>query len=394
VSRTRDQALIGPGTNEVVAHRNVLDVIGTANQSDHPVIRHYRDRRRVTWDKPHSRHGGYAFIMATNAITPRGFSPDEFPGFPVIGNERFPASCMTKVTDAPPAAADREQLALLSICEREVLKLLGTGCSLRTIARHLALSDGTVKSHVHELLRKLRLASTDALRERALALGGLPDSRTAWSTSARPQHLPHQSRWLPNVPLSTTAPLGSACRRVFNGRTLRDVADYLRDCRDEPGPFPDEPAAILRHHTGTLGAKHGLLAALAIECGRQDVQLIVACHELEVSSGAAPDDRRVTLPLAVCYLRCGTRDIQIAAPGAGSVLTDKALSSVCIEPQHLARMRLRLYQHFALDWCRALDLSPVDFARLRAARLRTAERGSVFEDLLGHRLPPSYIPAP
>ena len=83
------------------------------------------------------------------------------------------------------------------------IKSLGTGCSLRTVARHLALSDGTVKSHVRELLRKLHLASTDALREPALA---------------------------------------------------------LRDCRDEPGPFPDEPTAILHRHTGTLGAKHGLLA--------------------------------------------------------------------------------------------------------------------------------------
>jgi len=158
---------------------------------------------RVTWDKTPSGHGGCACIMHTGIITPCGLSTDEFPYSPVIDNERISVSCMTKVGDAPPAATDGEQLALLNICERDVLKLLGTGCSLRTVARHLALSDGTVKSHVRELLRKLHLASTDALREPALA---------------------------------------------------------LRDCRDEPGPFPDEPTAILHRHTGTLGAKHGLLA--------------------------------------------------------------------------------------------------------------------------------------
>jgi hypothetical protein len=122
------------------------------------------------------------------------------------------------------------------------------------------------------------------------------------------------------------------------------------------------------------------------------VQLVVACHELEISSGSASEERRATLPLAACYLRCGTRELQIAEPGAGSVLVDKALSSECVDPQRLARVRMRLYQRFALDWCRALDLSPVTFARLRATQLRQAERHSVFEDLLGHGLPPSYIP--
>jgi len=298
-----------------------------------------------------------------------------------------------KVIVTPPAVSYAEQMTLLDICEREVLQQLATGCSLRTVGRHLVLSDGTVKAHVRELQRKLRLPSTDALRERAVAMREFLNSCTTGSSAARPQHLPHQSRWLPDVPLSATAPLGSACRRAFNGRTLRDVADYLRDCPDDPGPFPDEPAAILRRHAGTLGAKQALLAALATECGRQDVQLIVACHELEISSAGSSDDRRATLPLAVCYLRCGTREIQIAEPGAGSVLIDKALTGVCVEPQHLARVRLQLYQRFALDWCRALDLSPVDFARMRAVQLRKTERRSVFEDLLGHRLPPSYIPS-
>jgi len=202
----------------------------------------------------------------------------------------------------------------------------------------------------------------------------------------------HQSRWLPDVSLSCTGPMGVACRRAGNCHTLRDVADMLRDYAEEPGPSPDDPGALLTHRTGTLGAKQALLAALAAECRRDDVQLILACHEFELPDDVPDGGRPPTLPLVVCYLRCRSRDVQITAAESSSILHSKAVSSVRVEPQALAQERVQQYQRFAADWCRVLDVSAATFARRRSDQLRQAARRSIVEDLLGYGLPPEFAP--
>ncbi len=286
-------------------------------------------------------------------------------------------------------AARGVDMVTLTAIEREVLALLAQGHSLKTVGRRLAISDAAANAHRRELMRKFKVSTTVELISHAVlaSTGSAQDAESR--ETARMQH---QSRWLPDVTLSLTGGLGKSWRHAFHCRSLRDVADVLRECGDQPGPSPDDPAAVLSQGTGTLGAKQALLAALAKECGRSDVQLIVACHEFELPVPPAGGGRRITLPLAACYLRCRTREVQITEEGSMSILHGKAVSVVPVEPQALAAERLRLYQSFATDWCRALDLVPVDFSRLRAEQLRLAERQSVVEDMLGHRLSPEYVP--
>jgi hypothetical protein len=210
--------------------------------------------------------------------------------------------------------------------------------------------------------------------------------------------LRHESRLLPNVALDPRGRYGAACRARFDGRTLREAAEYVRDCETGYGQDADEFEGLLTNQRATIGARQAFLAALAAEIGRKDIHLIVACCEMplpDIASGpaGAPLRRPRTLPLAVCWLRYRGRRLQIVEPSQASLQTVKRVTEVAVRPEQMAAERLRLYTTFAADWCRALETSPVEFARLRAAQLRLSAGTSVFEDLMGHALSSTYVPS-
>jgi DNA-binding CsgD family transcriptional regulator len=296
------------------------------------------------------------------------------------------------IADAPLVAAATD-LPSLTPRQREVYELLAEGISLRSMARRLGISVRTLEEHRGEMLRKLNLPNTDALRAHAALKSGLPATSRGYAGTTR---LRYQSHWLPNLTLSSKSPLGRECRARLNCHTLREVGDYLRDCDSAPASAPDDPAALLAQGTGTLGAKQALLAALALERGRRDLVLMVACHELSLNSAGANGERvhPQTLPLAVCYLAFQGRRLQIAAAESISQLNDGVVTEVAVAPHQLAAERIRLYGEFAADWCQALEVSPQHFAALRAEQLRTAVSHAVREDLLGHLLAPDYTPTP
>jgi ATP/maltotriose-dependent transcriptional regulator MalT len=59
--------------------------------------------------------------------------------------------------------------------ERDVLRLLGEGLSNRDISERLVLSEGTVKTHVHNLISKLGVESRAQALIRAREIGVLDD---------------------------------------------------------------------------------------------------------------------------------------------------------------------------------------------------------------------------
>jgi DNA-binding NarL/FixJ family response regulator len=62
--------------------------------------------------------------------------------------------------DEPPAwRSESDRVGLLSTREAEVFALLGEGFSNRSIAQHLDVTERTVKFHVAQILRKLRVES-------------------------------------------------------------------------------------------------------------------------------------------------------------------------------------------------------------------------------------------
>ncbi len=73
---------------------------------------------------------------------------------------------------APHLRMDTQCEALLTSREREVLALLGTGATNAEIAQQLVIAEGTVKSHVKHVLRKLRASNRAEAVSRYLRLAG------------------------------------------------------------------------------------------------------------------------------------------------------------------------------------------------------------------------------
>jgi hypothetical protein len=210
--------------------------------------------------------------------------------------------------------------------------------------------------------------------------------------------LRHEGRLLPNVSLDPRGRYGAVCRARFDGRTLREAAEYVFECDTGRGENPDDFHSLLTGHTGTIGAKQALLAALAKEAGRDDVELVVACCELQLPEMAPLRNGSIlrrprTLPLAVCWLRHRGRRLQIVDPQHASLHSVDFVTEVTVPPEQLASERVRMYETFASDWCRALETDAGEFARLRASQLVKSADGSLFEDLMGYGLPAGYMPA-
>lgn len=111
----------------------------------------------------------------------------------VLGEQVFPVRALLRKSDSPPKAHvpphhnghnkhAHEKISGLSSREIEVLRSLGEGKSNKEIARHLDISDATVKVHVKAILRKLRVEN----RTKA----------ALWATESGFAHVPPLRSWL------------------------------------------------------------------------------------------------------------------------------------------------------------------------------------------------------
>jgi DNA-binding NarL/FixJ family response regulator len=74
-------------------------------------------------------------------------------------NPDRPAGGPTRLPPGPSPAPGSRIDSLLTPRELEVLALMATGATNSRIAAQLVITDGTVKSHVKRILRKLRSAN-------------------------------------------------------------------------------------------------------------------------------------------------------------------------------------------------------------------------------------------
>jgi LuxR family maltose regulon positive regulatory protein len=89
--------------------------------------------------------------------------------FPQTDTEHAVEHVGARATEKP--AASSALIEPLSIREQEVLELLAAGLSNQEIARHLIVTEGTVKTHIKSIYGKLGVHSRTQAVARARALG-------------------------------------------------------------------------------------------------------------------------------------------------------------------------------------------------------------------------------
>jgi LuxR family maltose regulon positive regulatory protein len=115
-------------------------------------------------------------FLALSAQTPRplqksvllDYARKLLTAFPQIGTEHAVEHVGARATEKP--AASSALIEPLSIREQEVLELLAAGLSNQEIARHLVVSEGTVKTHIKSIYGKLGVHSRTQAVARAREL--------------------------------------------------------------------------------------------------------------------------------------------------------------------------------------------------------------------------------
>lgn len=115
-------------------------------------------------------------------------------------------------------------------------------------------------------------------------------------------------------------------------------------------------SAVLSEQQGTCSFKHRLLAAVAWECGRPEVELLVGIYEMSEDNtpgvGAILEAANlISIPEAHCYLRFrGHRYDFTGLPGGNSSPFDSLLAEHAVSPYSLPQEKTALHHKAMHAW--------------------------------------------
>jgi len=162
--------------------------------------------------------------------------------------------------------------------------------------------------------------------------------------------------------------------RRFDGRTLREVAEYVLRMRYRAWPSSRRLAGLLTGHIGTIGAKTGPCGRVGEGSRPGDVELVVACcelplPELEPLRNGFILRRPRSLPLAVCWLRYAVDACKWSSRGTHRCTRSRS------SPR--SPSLLRTWRRSACDSIRRLPRTGVERwrSRPRVCRLRAWQLG-------------------
>jgi len=124
----------------------------------------------------------------------------------------------------------------------------------------------------------------------------------------------------------------------------------------------DDIGAVLQEQQGTCSSKHRFLAALAHECGRTDVQLMLGLYEM--SEGNTPGIGRAlgelpAIPEAHCYLAHEGKRFDFTGLAAGGASPFESLiEERSVSPADLPAAKLAYHRRAIEKWAQARGLDP------------------------------------
>jgi hypothetical protein len=136
------------------------------------------------------------------------------------------------------------------------------------------------------------------------------------------------------------------------------LAEHVRSLPFGRTANAEDPLAVLRLGRGTCSAKHQLLAAVAQDCNRSEVQLIVGIYAMSDENtpgvGAVLNAASLTsIPEAHCYLSIeGERfDFTGLAAGSSSPFT-ALLAEYTVSPTTLSQVKVELHKDAIAAWAK------------------------------------------
>lgn len=158
-----------------------------------------------------------------------------------------------------------------------------------------------------------------------------------------------------DFPLTGYGPVVTQVRRQgIEG--FASLADHIRQTPYGRTTDPEDPVAVLTENRGTCSSKHWLLALVATECGRADVELVVGIYDMsEVNTpgvGSILEPAGVqAIPEAHCYLRVGGHRLDFTGLNAGGASPfDALLSEHNVHPATLREEKSRLHKKAISHW--------------------------------------------
>lgn len=157
-----------------------------------------------------------------------------------------------------------------------------------------------------------------------------------------------------DFPLRGTGPIVTQVTQRFE--RFASLAEHIRQMPYGRTNSYGDPLAVLTENKGTCSGKHWLLALVAEECGRHDIELVVGIYAMsEVNTpgvGAILEPAGVlSIPEAHCYLKVGGLRLDFTGLNEGATSPFYALlSEHTVQPARLLEEKSRLHREAIGQW--------------------------------------------
>ena len=154
--------------------------------------------------------------------------------------------------------------------------------------------------------------------------------------------------------------------RAVRSRGYRQFAEVAEAIRRLPygRPSSEDELSVLDEERGTCSSKHRFLAALAHECGRPEVKLMLGLYSMSEKNTPGVEtilraEGLAAIPEAHCFLMCGERRFDFTGLPFGATAPIESLTDErCVSPGDLRSVKATYHHGALVDWARTRGIDP------------------------------------